>query len=259
MRKLLVLLPLLAVAALAGLASWRLLRIGVEADVYRARLAALATDYESLRQLYDQAVRRTAVTELRVTDGRLSVAIVDATGEEHVIDTPYDPAREIYVDFAVLDGRLWIRRVFDETTPPEAGLLIDPKLADVDWDRDPEAHGKAAYRSLGEGRWVVTVTGDGSLGLAKSESGEPAALAPPPPIREFEPIERSVDAQLGAIEPLEALRALAGRLARRAARDRSPAVRARPQARCASRWRSRRASAWSRSRSRSPRWSRCGS
>ena len=215
MRKLLVLLPLVAVAALAGLASWRLLRSGVEADVYRARLEALAADYDSLRGLYDQAVRRTAVTELRVEGGRLSVAIRDATGAERVIDTPYDPSREIYVDFAILDGRLWIRRVFDDSTPPNAALLIDPRLAEVDWSRDPEAHGKAAYRSLGEGRWVVTVTGDGSLGLAQSESDEPAALAAPPPIRKFEPLDRSVDARLGAIEPLEAVRALAGRLVAR--------------------------------------------
>jgi hypothetical protein len=211
-RKLFFLLPLLAVAALAGLASWRLLRSGVEADVYRARLESLAADYESLRGLYDQAVRRTAVTELRVEDGRLSVAIVDATGAERVIATPYDPSREIYVDFAIQGGRLWIRRVFDESTPPNEALLIDPQLAEVDWSRDPEAHGKAAYRSLGEGRWVVTVSGDGSLGLAQSASDQPAALAPAPPIRSFAPLEESVDARLGAIAPLEALRALAGRL-----------------------------------------------
>lgn len=208
-------LPLLAVAALAGLASWRLLRSGIEADVYRARLESLAADYGSLRDLYDTAVRRTAVTELRVADGRLSVAIVDASGAERVIDTPYDPASEIYVDFAVLDGRLWIRRVFDASTPPEAGLLIDPQLAEVDWDRDPQAHGKAAYRSLGEGRWVVTVTGDGSLGLAQSDPDEPAVLAPAPPIREFAPLEASVDARLGAIGPLEIARALARRLTSR--------------------------------------------
>ena len=212
MRKLAFLLPLLAVLGLAALAAWRLLESDVEAGVYRARLEALAGDYETLRSRYNEAVQRTAVTELRVRDGVLSVVIRDATGEQHEIETPYDPASEIYVDFAILDGRLWIRRVFDAGTPPERGLLIDPELAHVDWDAQPDAHGKAAYRSLGEGRWVVSVTGDGSLGLARADGDEAPELSPPPPIREYEPLEQSVDARLRAIRPDEALRALATRL-----------------------------------------------
>jgi len=31
------------------------------------------------------------------------------------------PDREVYADYVVLDGRLWIRRVFDAATAPEAG------------------------------------------------------------------------------------------------------------------------------------------
>ena len=46
MRKLLILLPLLAVAGLAGLASYRLLESDLEAAVYRTRLEDLAGDYE---------------------------------------------------------------------------------------------------------------------------------------------------------------------------------------------------------------------
>jgi hypothetical protein len=152
------------------------------------------------------------VNELRVRDGALRVVIRDATGAEHEIETPYDPAREIYVDFAILDGRLWIRRVFDAGTPPQEGLVIDPGLAQVDWSTDPSAHGKAAYRSLGEGSWVVSVTGDGSLGLAASPEDEIPELSPPPPVRDYEPLEESVDQRLRSIQPEEALRALATRL-----------------------------------------------
>lgn len=212
MRKLAFALPLLALAALAGLAAWRLLESDVEAAVYRARLEALSADYQTLRDRYNEAVRRTAVTELVVKDGHLAVVIRDAAGNERRIDTPYDPHREIYVDYAILDGRLWIRRVFDAGTPPEQGLVIDPGLAKVDWSRDPQSHGKAAYRSLDEGRWVVSVTGDGSLGLTKSEAGAEPELSPPPPVRRYEPVEQSVDERLHAIRPGEAVRALAARL-----------------------------------------------
>lgn len=215
MRRLGLLLLWLGVCGLlglVGLVAWRLLESDVEASVYRARLETLAGDYETLRDRYNEAVRRTAVTELQVEEGGLRVVIRDATGAERTIDTPYDPTREIYVDFAILGGRLWIRRVFDAGTPPEQGMLIDPGLAHVDWNLDPEAYGKAAYRSLGEGRWVVSVTGDGSLGLARSEDGIVPELSPPPPVRDHPPLEESVDERLQAIRPEEALRALAGRL-----------------------------------------------
>ena len=203
---------LMAILGLTGFAGYRLLRSDIEASVYRSRLEEVARDYELLRESYNEAIRRTAVTELRVEQGVLSVAIRNALGDVRIIDTPYDPSREIYVDYAILDGRLWIRRIFDATTPPEEGLLVDPNLADVDWSTDPDGYGKAAYRSLAEGRWVVTATGDGSLGLGRRRSGDAAKLAPPPPVHTYEPLERVVDRQLGAIEPREALRALAAQL-----------------------------------------------
>jgi len=205
-------LLLVAILGVSGFAAYRLVRSDVEAAVYRSRLEEATRDYEALRESYNEAIRRTAVTELRVEDGVLSVAIRNAVGDVRVIETPYDPSREIYVDYAILDGRLWIRRIFDAATPPEAGLLIDPGLAHVDWDADPDGYGKAAYRSLAEGVWVVTATGDGSLGLARRRPGEVTELAPPPPVRTYEPLESAVDRRLGAIEPREAVRALAARL-----------------------------------------------
>jgi len=210
--KIFVAVLLTAILGFIGFAGYRLVRSDVEAAVYRSRLEEVARDYGVLRESYNEAIRRTAVTELRVERGVLSVAIRNAVGDVRVIETPYDPSREIYVDYAILDGRLWIRRVFDAATPPEEGLLIDPELADVDWDADPDGYGKAAYRSLAEGRWVVTATGDGSLGLGRRRSGDAAELAPPPPVRTYEPMERAVDQQLGAIEPREAVRALAAQL-----------------------------------------------
>ena len=124
------------------------------------------------------------MTELVVEDGKLAVAIRDAGGAIRTIETPFDPSREIYVDFVVLDGRLWIRRVFDDRTPPEQGVLIDPALAQIDWSEEQAAYGKATYRALAPGRWVVSVTGDGSLGLTRAARGRaPAELAPPPPVR----------------------------------------------------------------------------
>ena len=197
---------------ISGSVGYRMLRSDLTADVYRARLESLSSDYARLHASYQEVIRRTAVTELRVEDGRLRVAIRDAAGQERVFETPFDPSREIYVDYAVLDGRLWIRRVFDAATPPDAGLVVDPHLADVDWSDDPEGYGKAAYRSLGEGRWVVTVTGDGSLGLAPADEDERVELAPPPPVRRYEPVESAVDAQLAAIRPVEALRVLGTRI-----------------------------------------------
>ena len=203
---------LMAGLGILGFVGYRLLRSDLAVDVYRARIESLSRDYALLHASYQEAIRRTAVTELRVEDGRLRVAIRDAAGQERVFDTPFDPSREIYVDYAVLDGRLWIRRVFDGGTPPDAGLVVDPELADVSWSEDPEGYGKAAYRALGEGRWVVTVTGNGSLGLARAGEDERVELAPPPPIRRYEPVESAVDTQLAAIRPVEALRVLGTRI-----------------------------------------------
>lgn len=205
-------LALAALIAFAGLAGWQLLRTGLAADVYRERLARAVGDYEVLRGQYNQAIRRTAVTELNVADGKLSVTIRDAGGTIRTLDTPFDPAREIYVDFVVIDGRLWIRRVFDDRTPPEQGVLVDPALAQIDWNAEQAEYGKATYRALTPGRWVVSVTGDGSLGLTRASDDEPTELSPPPPVRDYAPLESELDGALRDLGPLEVLHALAGRL-----------------------------------------------
>jgi hypothetical protein len=205
-------LLLAALLVVTGIAGYQLLRTGLAADVYRARLEQAAVDYAALSDQYNQAVRRTAVTELIVADGRLTVAIRDATGALRTIETPFDPSREIYVDFVVADGRLWIRRVFDDRTPPEQAVVIDPALAEIDWSAGQAAYGKAAYRALGEGRWIVSVTGDGSLGLTPASDEAPSPLSAAPPVRDYEPIDRELDSALGELGPVELVDALLARL-----------------------------------------------
>jgi len=160
--------------------------------------AALAAAHESLQDehgaltdRYNRVVKKTAVTELLVEDGRLSVLIRRPDGQVREIPTDLDPRNEIYVDYVVLDGRIWIRRLFDVHTPPGSGMVINPLVQDVDWAAAQKGHGKAVYRSLEEGRWVVTVTGDGSLGLAQAPANEASDLAESAVVEEFEPIERT--------------------------------------------------------------------
>ena len=172
--------------------AYRLALSKVERDIYRDRLASLSGDYEMLRSRYNQAVAKTAVTELIVKDGRLSLAIRTVEGVNRVMETPFNPAREIYCDYVLLDGRLWIRRVYDAHTPPRDGLVIDNDLERLDWNDPAARYGKAVYRSLGEGRWIVTVTGDGSLGLAKTDAKADAILSGPPPVCDYEQLEKQI-------------------------------------------------------------------
>jgi len=202
----------LGLAALAGVAGYRVLESQLEADVYRQRLADTERDLVQLRDQYEQVVRRTAVTELVVTGGVLSVHVRAGDGSILSLPTPFDPSREIYVDYVVIDGRLWIRRIFDEDTAPGQGMLIDPALGDVDWDADEAAQGKASYRALGEGRWVISVSGNGALDLARAREDEVVRLAAPPPIREWSPAQQEAQDALRDLEPEEVFRELTRRI-----------------------------------------------
>lgn len=184
------------VTAGAGYLGYRVLRSELEAAVYRDRLTSLAKDYETLRTRFNEAVRTTAVTELVVKEGALSVEVRSREGVLQKIPTPFDPSREVYVDYALVGGRLLIRRVFDARTPPDQGLVIDGALAGVDWDNPAASHGKAVYRTLGEGRWTISVSGNGALALTKNEGEEPTALVAAPPVRSFEEEMEGVDSAL---------------------------------------------------------------
>lgn len=193
------------VVGVGALAGYRVMRAEIAAAIYKDRLEALVVDYESLRGTYNAAVRKTAVTELVVEGGRLSIRVRTAAGVVREIPTPFDPTGEVYVDYVVLDGRLWIRRVFDANTAPSAAVVIDPDVNDPDWDAPNARYGKAVYRTLHEGRWVVTVTGDGSLGLARAGdvggAGELGGLelSPPPAVLDFETIAAEADERVSEI------------------------------------------------------------
>lgn len=167
-------------------------RSDLRADIYRERLRDIATDYTALAERFNSAVAQSAVTELVVEDGVMSVRVRSRRGVESVIPTPFDPQREIYVDYVVIGGRLWIRRVFDDRTPPMDGVVIDPELVDVDWDGPSAQVGKAVYRALGEGVWQVSVTGQGALGLVRVDESQRRPLIEAPEVLEFDTIEAKV-------------------------------------------------------------------
>lgn len=169
------------------------LQTEISVTEYRQKLQALGHRYEQLRQNYNEAVTRTAVTELVVDQGQLSLVVRTIQGITQQIETPFDPYGEVYVDYVVIDGRLLIRRVFDASTPPSQAMLLDPLLGQIDWDSPHVAYGKAVYRRLEEGRWGVTVTGDGSLGLAKISHDRTMEWVPAPPIQEYPPLESAID------------------------------------------------------------------
>lgn len=192
---------MLAVIAAAGILGYQYIRAGAAADIYRTRLATLADEYEGLRTTYNEAVRKSAVTELQVEDGKLSVLVVSETGILRRVETPYDPAGEVYVDYIVRDSRLWIRRVFDANTPPSQGVVIDPGIGPVLWgEGDGQARmGKAVYRQLGEGRWVISVTGSGALGLVKVAETAKVTLTPSPKIADFATVTVDADRDVESI------------------------------------------------------------
>ncbi|MFA9476909.1 hypothetical protein ACERK3_01250 [Phycisphaerales bacterium AB-hyl4] len=202
---------LVTVLGVAGWAGFRLTQAHLKAEVYQHRLVELSHQYEQLRGQYNEAVRRTAVTELVVADGEVTVHIRTAEGLLKTVPTGLDPQQEIYVDYLVLDGRLWIRRVFDDRTPPRSGVVIDTELSEIDWDSPRVAHGQAVYRQLDEGRWVVTVTGSGALGLTRIEADDVVELAPPPQVRDYQQVETEVSDRLREISTGDVVRQLFAR------------------------------------------------
>ncbi|MHC4975130.1 MAG: hypothetical protein ACYTF7_00830 [Planctomycetota bacterium] len=186
------------VTLVASLAGYQLLATRLAADIYRSRLESLNEDYTALRQHYNNAVRRTAVTELLVEDGTMEILVRTSEGVQQRVETSLNPYGEVYIDYVVVGGRLLIRRVFDADTRPSEAFLVDP-LLDVDWDDPQVSVGKAVYRALTDGRWIVSVTGDGSLGLALASEDLPSDLPPMPDVREYETISEETRRMAEAI------------------------------------------------------------
>jgi hypothetical protein len=215
----------LGAVGLVGVGGMRLARADAVERVYRERLETLAKDYETLRASYNQAVRRTAVTELVVSGNSVTAMVRTAHGTIAEIPTGADPSKEIYVDFALLDGRVWIRRVFDSSTRPQDATVIDPRLAEIDWvGREPmdeelgsagratraTAVGQAVYRTLSDGRWVVRVSGDGALGLERVPMDAVVPLAEAPPVRGFDEVEDEARREISRVGWRDALGAILG-------------------------------------------------
>lgn len=198
----------LAVMGVLGVAGYRIAHERLAGEVYRQRLHEVAGQLEHMRERYNRAVRRSAVTELLIEDGELSVVIRTPEGVLAKVPTTLDPTREVYVDYVVKEGRLWIRRVFDNRTAPSDATVIDPSLVDLDWEATSLQHGQAVYRQFSEGRWLVTVTGSGSLGLRRVGDQEELQLETRPPIEPFEPLEQQTQRAIDAIGIGDVWRAL---------------------------------------------------
>lgn len=191
---------ILAASGVAGLFGLELMRARAEREIYRDRLAVLTATYDDLAGRYNTAVRRTAMTELVVENGTLSVVVQSAAGRITDITTPYDPASEIYVDYAIIGGRVWIRRIFDEHTAPSEAMVIDPAAREHRLGRDPE---RGRQGDLPEPR-RGPVDRDGrrqrGLGLRKAEPGEEIALGPAPAITDFDEIDAEAARTSGDID-----------------------------------------------------------
>jgi hypothetical protein len=192
-----VFLPLAAVAlGLATLLSYQWAKSSVAQNIYRDRLTSLQEDYQQLAEQYNQAITPRPVTELLVDDQMVCILVRKGDGELVRVPTPFNGWKnDVYVDYVLADGRLLIRRVFEikngqDTSKP---VQVDADLVDVQWG-DAVPFGKAIYRSrMEDGRWVVSVTGDGSLTLKRVGDDEPVELATQPKVGEFEPVNERAD------------------------------------------------------------------
>ena len=167
--------------------------------IYREKLDSLSTDYANLARHYNHAVRQSALTELEVTPDSVDVLIRTIDGDIRRIPTPFDPQGEIYLDYLVGNGRIWMRRIFDASTPPAEGLLIDPLWNEVDWPRAGMQYGKAIYRSLEPGIWSIQVSGNGALSLLPVDRSRLQYLEANPQIRSYEEIQTEIDQEIREI------------------------------------------------------------
>jgi len=192
-------------AVLAG--GYAVLRGRVVESVYQEKLDALVREYESLRVRYNDAVKQTAVTELVVEGESVDVVVRGVDGLIREIETDLDPDQEVHVDFVVKEGRLFIRRVYDDETAPASGIVIDPELVGVDWDDPDVARGLTVYRGeLAPGRWVVSTTGNGALDLVSVPESTEVELRAAPPVRSYDAVEEEVDESLRRVSAPDVLR-----------------------------------------------------
>ncbi len=190
----------------AGAAVYQYSKGHIVAGIYRDRLHRLSEDYDALAGRYNDVVRKTAVTELVLADGRLSVVVRTAEGVLRTIPTDIDASQEVHVEYIAQQGRLWIRRVYSLSAPDARGraraevTMIDPSLAELPWSDEPGLQGLSVFRKeLTEGRWVVTATGNAALALRKVPEGSEPILSPPPAVRDYPEMVREIEAEIDAL------------------------------------------------------------
>ena len=195
-----VFLPIGAVAlGICALLGYQWAKSSVAKDIYRERLTVLQDDYEDLAEQYNQAITPRPVTELLVEDGIVCIGVRKGTGELIRVQTDFNiRENQVYVDYIVVDQRLLIRRAFEfhqtNAVPPDKVVYVDPDLLEVDWDPKRIPYGQAISCSrLADGRYIVSVTGDGALGLKKIGMDDPINLATQPRIEEFKPVDQRAD------------------------------------------------------------------
>lgn len=173
----------------------------MRAQLYAEQLEALAGEYGELRNAYNTAVERSAVTELVVGSDR-KVEVVVRSGSEVLqrIPTSFDANQELFVDYVVRRNRLMIRRLYDDDTPPASGLVVSPDFEPVDWTDPDLARGLTIYRGdLEPGRWVVTVSGSGALDLTRIPEDDPRALVFAPEVQDFRALEENVAERMARV------------------------------------------------------------
>ncbi|MEM9346576.1 MAG: hypothetical protein AAGB26_08155 [Planctomycetota bacterium] len=208
-----VFLPLSLIALGVALAAgYQWAKASVAQEIYRDRLADLQVDYQQLAEQYNQAITPRPVTELLVEEGTVCVIVRKGDGELVRVPTTFNAWEdELFVDYALVDGRLLIRRVFDEHTAARSdqAVVIDPDLVEVDWEDPTIPFGKAIYRSrMADGRWIISVTGDGSLGLQQVGDGTEVALATQPVVNQYEPVDDRADEAVDRISVVDVWRYL---------------------------------------------------
>ncbi len=204
------LLTLIILLLVAGVSGYLWMRSRIVMGLYKNKLVRISDDYRTLQKAYNQAVRETAVTELLVSRDKISVVVRTVEGVVRTVDTPFRAGQDLYVDYVLLNNRLWIRRVFDDATPPANGVVIDPQLADIDWDMQDVSYGKAIYKRLNEGRWIVSVTGNGSLGLKRCSEAVPVNLHATPAVRTYEEIQEDLQQNITTVNVRDVFRAFLG-------------------------------------------------
>lgn len=188
---------LLTVAIVLGGYFW--MREEITSRIYRDKLDALASQYSALADQYNNAIRQSAITELEVTADSVAILIRTADGSVRRIPTPFRPDNELYVDYIVGNGRIWIRRVFDSSTSPGEAMVIDPVWTEVDWQSPEFSYGKAIYRTLQPGIWSIEVNGSGALTLERVDSSRVAVLQASPEIRTYEEMQIALDTEIRSI------------------------------------------------------------